>query len=115
MKASDVMVSNVITVGPDASVPDVAELLLRHRISAVPVVNARGEILGIVSEGDLLNRPESETSHHRRSWWLDTLTSKEILAAEYVKSHSRRVADVMTREVKIGRASCRKRVAREGV
>lgn len=44
MKASDVMVSNVITVGPDASIQDVADLLLRNRISAVPVVDAAGEI-----------------------------------------------------------------------
>ena len=98
MKASDVMVSNVITVGPDASFPDVADLLLRNRISAVPVVGADGEILGIVSEGDLLNRPESETAH-RRSWWLEALTSKETLAADYVKSHSRKVTDVMRRDV----------------
>src|SRR6266496_1913820 len=98
MKASDVMVSNVITVGPDATVPEVAELLLRHRISAVPVVGASGEILGIVSEGDLINRPETQTTH-RRSWWLDALASNAVLAAEYVKSHSRKAADVMTCDV----------------
>jgi CBS-domain-containing membrane protein len=98
MKASDVMVTNVITVGPDACVQDVADLLLRHRISAVPVVAANGEILGIVSEGDLINRPESETVH-RKSWWLDALASNAVLAAEYVKSHSRSVTDVMTRDV----------------
>ena len=98
MKASDVMVLNVITVGLDASIQEVADLLLRHRISAVPVVGANGEMLGIVSEGDLINRPEAETTH-RKSWWLDALASNEILAAEYVKSHSRKVADVMTREV----------------
>jgi CBS domain-containing protein len=98
MNASDVMVTNVITVGPDASVQDVANLLLAHRISAVPVVNATGEILGIVSEGDLINRPEAQTSH-RRSWWLDALASNESLAAEYVKSHSHQVTDVMTRDV----------------
>ena len=98
MKASDVMVSNVITVGPDASVQEVADLLLRHRISAVPVVGGQGEILGIVSEGDLLNRPESETER-KNSWWLDALASKETLALEYIKSHSRSVADVMTRSV----------------
>ena len=78
MKASDIMVSNVITVGPDALVQDVADLLLRHRISAVPVVGVNGEILGIVSEGDLMNRPESETVH-RKSWWLDALASSEGL------------------------------------
>jgi len=98
MKASDVMVSNVITVGPDASIVDVADLLLRNRISAVPVVGANGEIVGIVSEGDLLNRSESETER-RNSWWLDALASKEFLAGEYIKSHSRKVSDVMKRDV----------------
>ena len=76
MKASDVMASNVITVGPNACVQEIADLLLRNRISTVPVVGANGEILGIVSEGDLLNRPESETAH-RKSWWLEALTSNE--------------------------------------
>ena len=98
MKASDVMVSKVITIGPDATVPEVADLLLRHRISAVPVVGANDEILGIVSEGDLINRPETQTSH-RKSWWLEALASNEKLAAEYVKSHSRKAADVMTCDV----------------
>jgi CBS domain-containing protein len=92
------MVGNVITVGPDARVQEVAELLLRHRISAVPVVGSTGEILGIVSEGDLINRPESETER-RKPWWLDALASNEGLAAQYVKSHSHNVSDVMTREV----------------
>jgi CBS-domain-containing membrane protein len=92
------MVTNVITVGPEATVQEVAELLLRHRISAVPVVDETGAMVGIVSEGDLINRTESETAH-RRSWWLDALTSKEVLAAAYIKSHSRKVADVMTRDV----------------
>lgn len=98
MKAAAVMVTNVITVGPDATVQDVAELLLRHRISAVPVLDADGKMLGIVSEGDLINRTETETSH-RKSWWLDALASKDTMAAEYIKSHSRKVSDVMTRDV----------------
>jgi CBS-domain-containing membrane protein len=92
------MVSTVITVGPDASVQDVADLLVRNRISALPVVGDNGELLGIVSEGDLINRPETETAR-RKSWWLDALASNETLAADYVKSHSRTVADVMTRVV----------------
>jgi CBS domain-containing protein len=92
------MVANVITVGPDARVQEVAELLLRYRISAVPVLGSTGEILGIVSEGDLINRPESETER-RKPWWLDALASNEGLAAQYVKSHSHNVSDVMTREV----------------
>jgi CBS-domain-containing membrane protein len=98
MKASDVMVSAVITVGPDASVVEVADLLLRNRISAVPVVDANGAILGIVSEGDLINRAESGTER-RKSWWLDALASRRTMAIEYIKSHSRQVRDVMTRDV----------------
>jgi len=98
MKASDVMVSNIVITTPDATVREVANLLLVNQISAVPVVSAIGELLGIVSEGDLINRPENET-RHRKSWWLEALASNESLAAEYVKSHSRRVSDVMTRDV----------------
>src|SRR4051794_14625180 len=102
MKAADVMVTNVITVGPDAQVQDVAGILLANRISAVPVVDKAGKLLGIISEGDLLRRPETGTER-RRSWWLESLTATETLAAEFVRSHSRRVTDVMTRKVVSGK------------
>jgi CBS-domain-containing membrane protein len=98
MNAADVMVSNVITVGPEARVSDVAETLLQNRISAVPVVDAAGKLIGIVSEGDLLHRAESDTEVHR-SWWLNALTSNESMAAEFVRSHSQKVTDVMTKRV----------------
>jgi CBS domain-containing protein len=98
MKAADVMTRNVITVPITACVQDVAAILLKHSISAVPVVNDPGELLGIVSEGDLMRRPESETEKHR-SWWLELLTPRDTLAFEFVKSHSRKVTDVMTRQV----------------
>ena len=98
MKAADVMVSPVITVGPDATVQDVADILNRNRISAVPVLSQQGKILGIVSEGDLLRRVESGTERHR-SRWLALLTSKFKLRDEYVKSHSHKVTDVMTSSV----------------
>jgi CBS domain-containing protein len=98
MKAADVMVSNVITVSPEASVQDVANILLANRISAVPVVAKNGELVGIISEGDLIRRAETDTEH-RRSWWIELLVGRTPLAAEYIRSHSRKVADVMTRAV----------------
>ena len=98
MNAANVMVTNVITVGPDACLQDVAHLFLTNRISAAPVVGTDGKIVGIVSEGDLMRRAEAGTGR-RRSWWLSLLTGREVLAAEYIKEHSRKVADVMTREV----------------
>jgi CBS domain-containing protein len=98
MKAADVMVREVVTVSPDASVQDVANIMLASRISAVPVIAESGELLGVVSEGDLMRRVESDTGR-RRSWWLSAFIGNQVLAAEYVKEHSRRVADVMTRKV----------------
>src|SRR5690349_1899267 len=98
MNAADVMISNVITVGPAAQLQDVAETLLKNRISAMPVVTADGKLVGIVSEGDLMRRVETATGR-RRSWWLAMLTGREVLAAEYVKEHARKVSDVMTHEV----------------
>ncbi len=98
MKAADVMVSAAISVRPNARVEEVASILLANRISAVPVIDEQGELLGIVSEGDLMRRAEAGTDRSR-SWWLEYLTGKQVLAAEYVKSHSHKVTDVMTRSV----------------
>ncbi len=95
MKASDIMVTEVVTTKPEANVQDVAEIMLTNRISAVPVLDSAGKIVGIVSEGDLLRRGEAGTEHER-AWWLKLLMGREIMAAEYVKEHSRKVADVMT-------------------
>jgi CBS domain-containing protein len=98
MNAADVMVSNVITVNPDADVRDVAKVLLANRISAVPVVDERGGLVGIISEGDLVRRPEIGTER-ARSWWLAALDANAGLIEEFVRSHSRKVSDVMTRDV----------------
>jgi CBS domain-containing protein len=98
MRASDVMVTQVISVEPDSNVQDVAELLLTNRISAVPVVDDTGRLVGMVSEGDLIRRDEADTTRDR-PWWLQLIIGRDVLAAEYVKEHSRRVADIMSRPV----------------
>jgi CBS domain-containing protein len=62
MKASDIMATNVITIPADASVGEAASTLLNNHISGAPVVDEKGELVGIVSEGDLMRRPEIGTS-----------------------------------------------------
>jgi len=103
MRAMDVMTTNVITVGPDISVQEVAKILSERSISGVPVVDAENRLVGIVSEGDLLHRVETGTERRvqrrRRSWWLDTIGSEGELARDYVKSHGRTARDVMTSQV----------------
>ena len=102
MRAMDVMTANVITVGPDTSVQDLARLLSERGISGVPVVNSEERLVGIVSEGDLLHRAETGTDPRpapRRSWWLNTIAKKDDLARDYVKSYGRKVKDIMTTDV----------------
>jgi CBS domain-containing protein len=98
MKARDVMTLGVFTVKPTMSVKDVARLFVEQRISAVPVVDDQRKIVGIVSEGDLVHRSEISTQR-RHPWWLVLMAGDEGLAAEYIKAHAKRVADIMTRKV----------------
>ena len=96
MRAVDVMTTDVITVDPDTTVQALAALLAERGISGASVVDSRGRLVGIISEGDLLHRAEIGTARRhrerRRSWWLDHFASD--LAREYVKSHGRRVKDI---------------------
>jgi CBS-domain-containing membrane protein len=98
MLARDVMVSPVITVSIDATVRDVAQILLEKRISAVPVIDGNGRLAGIATESDLMHRVEAGTER-RHSRWLEALQGNRPLAVDYVKSHTTKVADIMTREV----------------
>ncbi len=102
MRAIDVMTTEVITVTPDTSVQDLAKLLCEHGISGVPVVDADNCLVGIVSEADLLHRTETGTERRadrRRAHWLEAYASDRELARDYVKSHARKVEDVMTHDV----------------
>ncbi len=56
MIACDIMTRKVCTVSPEASVQEVAKLLYQERISGVPVVNADGQIIGIVTEADIISK-----------------------------------------------------------
>lgn len=98
MKARDVMVSPVITMGENDSVRDVASLMVEKRISAVPIVGANGKLVGIVTEGDLMRRSEAGTEHPYS--WLSFFLGDGAAAADYVKSHAIRVKDVMSRNVR---------------
>jgi CBS domain-containing protein len=93
------MVSPVITAGENETVRDVAKLPIAKSISAVPVVDGAGKLVGIVTEADLLHRAEVGTERPV-SWWLSLISGDRALAEEYVKSHAVKVNDVMTRNVK---------------
>ena len=98
MKARDIMVSPVVTVGENETVRDLAKLLVTNRISAAPVVDSAGKLVGIVTEGDLVRRSEVGTERPY-SWWLSFFLGEHAIAADYVKSHATKVKDIMSREV----------------
>jgi CBS domain-containing protein len=99
MQAKDIMTTGVVSIGPETTVRHIAGILAEKGISAVPVVDDSGAILGIVSEGDLIHREEIGTSQKERSWWLLSLSKSEEAAVDYAKSHGRRARDIMTRDV----------------
>jgi CBS domain-containing protein len=98
MKAMDVMVRDVVTVKPDSNVGDAVKLLIEHDISALPVVDDDGELVGIISEADLVHREEIDTEKHR-PWWVEAVTPAADLAEDFAKAHGHKVDEIMSTEV----------------
>jgi CBS domain-containing protein len=98
MNVSDAMTPGVLSVSPDASVVTAARLMLQKRISGVPVIDDRGSLVGIVTEGDFLRRAEAGTGRQRPRW-IEFFMGPGRLADEYVRLSGRKVRDVMTHEV----------------
>ena len=98
LRAKDVMTADVITVTSDDTIRSVAEILVTHGVSGVPVLDY-DVLVGIVTEGDLLHRAEIGTAARPASWWSRLFKDKAVLAAEYSREHSTRVVDVMTKNV----------------
>lgn len=98
MNVSDLMTTSVVTVRANASITEAIGLMLEKGISGLPVVDAAGALVGIVTEGDFLRRGELGTERHRPRW-LELLLGPHRLADEYVHTHARKVEDIMTRDV----------------
>ena len=97
MKVAELMTTKIVAVRPDTPVKSIAPLLFAHGISAVPVVNADGVPIGMISEGDLMPRNESERDQ-RRDWWLRMLSEGEKLSPDFLQhiEDDKRVArDIM--------------------
>jgi CBS domain-containing protein len=91
------MTKRVISIEADAPIMEAVRLMLQNRISGLPVVGRKGELVGMVTEGDFLRRSEIGTQRHRNRW-LEFLVGPGRLADEYVHASGRKVEEVMTRE-----------------
>jgi CBS domain-containing protein len=98
MKAQEIMTRNVVTVRPDSLVRDIAALMVEKHISGVPVLTDDGELIGMVSQSDLLHRAEVGTES-KHKWWFRVFADSGALAREYAKSHGLKAHDIMSRYV----------------
>ncbi|HTI95995.1 MAG TPA: CBS domain-containing protein [Rudaea sp.] len=98
MKIHDVMTIDPAVVNAGTSVFEAMRLMLERRVSGLPVTDAHGVLVGIVSEGDFLRRGELGTEKHRRRW-VEWLTSPGKLADEYTDAHALSVGQIMTTDV----------------
>jgi len=95
MRVSDVMTRNVVSIRSDDTILKAARLMLQNRISGLPVVDAEGGLIGMVTEGDFLRRAEINTAR-RRPKWIEFLLGPGRLADEFTRASGRRVQEVMT-------------------
>ena len=101
MQASDIMTTGVIAVAPETPLRTVARLLLDHGVSAAPVVDESGVVVGMVSEGDLIGRDDAERDA-RRDWWLALVAEGETLNPDFLASlrdGERTARDIMSTPV----------------
>jgi len=98
MNVRDVMASRIVSIEPAGTIVEAGALMLQNGVSALLVIDHSGGLVGILSEGDLLQRCELGTDRKKHSW-LKVLFQPGRLTDEYLRSHSCRVEDVMTRDV----------------
>jgi CBS domain-containing protein len=98
MKVSDIMTRTPVTTSPDASLEDAANLMVRTHVSGLPVVDAKGAVVGMITEGDLLRRVELGTAG-REAGWLAAFLAPGRAAHDFVRTHGQKVREVMTGDV----------------
>jgi CBS-domain-containing membrane protein len=97
MIAADIMTCDVATVQPGDTVLQAVQLMLDRQVSGLPVLDISGKLVGIMTEGDLLRRVETNTELHPS--WLQSFFQPAKLAERFVKANGRHVTDVMQRDV----------------
>jgi CBS domain-containing protein len=96
MRAHQIMTRNVITVKADTPIREAANLMLRHHISGLPVIDGADRLIGLISEGDFIRRSEIGTQRPYIGW-LDFLMGPGKAAVDFVKENGRKVGEIMTR------------------
>jgi CBS domain-containing protein len=100
MQVSEIMTREVISITPDETIDAAIDLMLSKHVSGLPVIDDEDRLVGMLTEGDLLRRPEIGTERGR-SRWRDAFVGTRGAAHIFVQSHGVRVKDVMTRSLAV--------------
>ena len=95
MRAHQIMTRPVITVTPDTTIVEAATVMLQRHVSGLPVVDASGKLVGVVSEGDFIRRAEIGTGR-KRGRWLRFVLGTGKSASDFVHEHGRKVSEIMS-------------------
>jgi len=95
MRAHQIMTRSVITVTPETTIVEAANTMLQKHVSGLPVIDAAGKFVGIVSEGDFIRRGEIGTQR-KRGRFLKFILGPGQAATDFVHEHGRKVAEIMT-------------------
>ncbi len=96
MRAHQIMTRPVITVTPETTIVDAANLMLQRHVSGLPVLDEAGKLVGVVSEGDFIRRSEIGTGR-KRGRWLRFILGPGKAASDFVHEHGSKVSEVMTK------------------
>lgn len=97
MDVREVMTVAPLTVEPETTVADAGRIMLDQNLSALPVTDRAGRLLGIVTDGDMLRRPELETAPDI-GWWRGFL-APETSARRFARTRGHHVGEIMTAPV----------------
>jgi CBS domain-containing protein len=97
MRAHQIMTRPVITITPDTTIVEAANTMLQKHVSGLPVVDAAGKLVGIISEGDFIRRSEIGTQR-KRGRFLKFVLGPGAAATDFVQEHGRKVSEIMTTE-----------------
>jgi CBS domain-containing protein len=96
MRAHQIMTRPVITVAPETTIVEAANTMLQKHVSGLPVIDAAGKLVGIISEGDFIRRGEIGTQR-KRGRFLKFILGPGKEATDFVREHGRKVAEIMTK------------------
>lgn len=97
MRADQIMTRPVITVTPETAIVEAANTMLRRHVSGLPVVEATGKLVGIISEGDFIRRSEIGTQR-QRGRFLKFILGSGKEATDFVHEYGSKVGEIMTPE-----------------